>query len=308
MKTVVVANPKSAGGKLGRDWPKIERSLRQRLGSVDVHLTKAPRHATELVRAALRQGADLIVAVGGDGTFTEVTDGFFEGEEALCSSAALGILPFGTGGDFRKTAGVPNVVEAALTKLVEGSPRPIDVGRLAYRDLQGTQKMRHFLNVASFGLGGLVDQIVARSTKVFGGRAAFYAATIRALLSYRPQQVRMKLDDANERFVRIVSVAIANGRFFGGGMKIAPRALLDDGWFDIVEIGDIGLWDFVRSSGRVRRGDHLQMPEVSAVRAKVIRAEPIDPKEVVLLDVDGEQLGMLPATFEIVPRALLLRC
>jgi diacylglycerol kinase family enzyme len=194
----------------------------------------------------------------------------------------------------------------AVARVRNAEPRLIDIGRLRYVDHQGRAALRHFLNIASFGIGGLVDEIVNRSSKALGGKAAFALATLRAMLRYRHQRVRIRLDGKEPKETHILNVAVANGRFFGGGMNIAPHAELDDGLFDVVELGDLGLVDFVLHGQKLRKGDHLQMPEVSFTRAKRVEAHPAIGERV-LLDVDGEQPGMLPATFEIVPRALRLK-
>jgi YegS/Rv2252/BmrU family lipid kinase len=310
MRAVVIANPASSGGKVGRNWKTIEQTLVRHLGPVDVQHTQSLGHATRLTRDALRSATDLIVAVGGDGTFSEVVDGFFDDTAPIRPSAALGLIPFGTGGDFRRTAGIPNQLEAAVQHLRDHEPRWIDVGRLQYVDHDGHTRLRHFLNITSFGLGGLVDSIVNQSSKALGGKVAFYLGTVRALLKYRHQAVRIRLDDAEPREQRILTVAVANGRFFGGGMQIAPEAVIDDGMFDVIELGDFGLMDFVLKSGQVRAGTHLQMEQVRHRRARRVTAEAVDAANdggPVLLDVDGEQPGRLPATFEVVPKSLRLQ-
>lgn len=292
---------------MGRHWKSIESRLRVALGQLSVEFTRAPGHARELVRQKLASGADLIVAVGGDGTFSEATDGFFEGDRPIRESAALGLVPAGTGGDFRRTAGISSNLEDAIRQLRDAGPRAIDVGRLRYTHKHGGTAQCHFLNIASFGIGGLVDEIVNRQTKLLGGKISFTLGTARALFSYRNQRVRIRLDGGEPNEVSILNVAVANGRFFGGGMQIAPRAQLDDGLFDVVQLGNLGLWDFVLHGQKLRRGEHLDMKQVRFAQARQVEAQPAIGERV-LLDVDGEPLGQLPATFEIVPKALLLKC
>jgi diacylglycerol kinase (ATP) len=312
-KTVVVANPQSASGALGRRWPEISRALRRALPGHEAVLTRGPRDATGLAREALRAGADLVVAVGGDGTIHEVVNGFFEGGRPIRPGAALGVLPFGTGGDFRKTARIPRELDRAIAILARGVRRQIDVGHLEYR--QGTHAGPEascvFINIASFGISGLVDRIVNGSSKRLGGRVTFFLATARAALRYRNQRIRLVVhgregSPTRSHALTINSVSVANGRFFGGGMMIAPRAELDDGVFEVVSIGDASPIDLVRNGRRVYDGTHLGLPYVSAWRAARIEAHPAEPGADVLLDVDGEALGALPATFSVLPRALSL--
>ena len=271
-------------------------------------MTQAPGDATRLARAAVTNGAEVVVAVGGDGTIHEVANGFFDGERAVRPEAALGVLPFGTGGDFRKTIKVPRQLEDAGRVLARGRRQTIDVGSLSYRKggARGAPERRLFVNIASFGIGGLVDQIVNTSSKMFGGRVSFLMGTARAALRYKNQRVRMVFDGDEEQFVEatINNVAVANGQYFGGGMHIAPEAQLDDGQFDVVTLGDLSPMDFLRDGHRVYRGAHMGMSKVSFRRAKKVEARPVDANEDVLLDVDGEAPGALPATFTVLPRAI----
>ena len=182
-----------------------------------------------------------MVAVGGDGTINEVVNGFFDGETLVAPKAVLGILPMGTGGDFIKTTGTSRVLVEAAQALAKGTPRAIDVGRLRYVTHEGAPGLRHFVNIASFGISGLVDRYVNQSSKLLDGKASFYLATLRASLRYRNARCRITFDDGPVTEQAVYTAAIANGRFFGGGMKIAPEAELDDGRFDVVLIGDVSL-------------------------------------------------------------------
>jgi len=310
-KTVVVVNPRSQNGALGRRWPEIARTLGRELGGFEHVMTEGPRDATRLTREALAGGAEVVVAIGGDGTIHEVTNGFFTEDGApVRPGAALGILPFGTGGDFRKTVGIPNDLAAAAAILKAGATRTIDVGRLTYRagGHAGDEASCIFINIASFGIGGLVDQIVNSSSKWMGGTLSFFLATARAAARYKNQRVRLILDDKDDEplDITINNVAVANGRYFGGGMHVAPEAAVDDGLLDVVAIGDVGALEMLRDSAKIYRGTHLGLPKVVARKAKKVEARPVDVGVDVLLDVDGEAPGALPATFQIVPSALPL--
>jgi len=307
-KTVVVVNPRSAGGALERRWPEMARVLRRELGGIEAVLTTGPRDATRLAREAIAAGAELIVAVGGDGTIHEVVNGFFDDDgKPAGSGAALGILPFGTGGDFRRTAGIPREIDAAAAVLRAHKTRVIDVGRLEYRKHDGGGTGRSmFINSASGGMAGLVDQVANSSSKIAGGQISFLIASARAWLKYRRLPVRLvfdgKEDDAVE--VKMVNVAVTNGRYFGGGMFVAPNAELDDGLFDVITIGDLSPLEVAMHFPKLYKGTHLAVPNISVRRAARVEISPLGGE--VLLDVDGEQLGVLPATFTVVPRALTL--
>src|SRR5262249_14266831 len=160
----------------------------------------------------------LVVALGGDGTVNEVVNGFFDGDQPIAPNAAFGVLPSGSGGDFVKTLGTPRDLAAAARQLKASEPRPVDVGRLTCIASDGKQQTRHFINIASFGISGVVDKFVNQSSKPLGGTVAYAMATMRAGMSYKNPVVRLTLDGGPPREGPIYNVAVANGRFFGGGM------------------------------------------------------------------------------------------
>ena len=302
---MIIVNPQSQGGALGRQWPHIRRVIRRHFPFGDLH-TKASGEATQLTREALLDGAEQIVAIGGDGTINEVVNGFFSTSGASISSqATLGIIPFGTGGDFRRSLHIPADIDRAAQNIVSGKQQTIDLGKVEYDTGNGETHSRWFANIASFGISGVVDRYVNRSSKRLGGRISFLLATARASFTYQNQRVRLVFDNDPSSAVDITmnTVAIANGCYFGGGMHIAPKALLDDGLFDIVALGDLNWKDLVTSGIRVYHGTHLDLAKVTYRRAQTLRAEPID-RHPVELDVDGEAPGILPATFSLVPKAL----
>ncbi len=301
-RTVVVVNPNSQGGNVGKRWPHLADQIRREVPFEEA-MTKGPGDATRLAREALRAGATRVVALGGDGTINEVVNGFFDDGKPVSPDAALGYLPQGTGGDFRKSIGVPKDFAEAVACLARDHRRRIDVGRLDFTTDGGTG-VRMFANIASFGMSAMVDHAVNDSKKRFGSLSFFWATT-KTTFRYKNQRVRLRFDDDKDAVdLTINTVAVANGRYFGGGMMIAPDAELDDGLFDVVAMGDLGLRELVMNSRRVYKGSHLTLDKVSVRRAKVVRAEPGDGGSRVELDVDGETPGMLPATFTVVPRAL----
>jgi YegS/Rv2252/BmrU family lipid kinase len=302
-RTVVVVNPSSQGGNVGKRWPHLADRIRREV-PFDEAMTKARGDATALTREALRAGAERIVALGGDGTVNEVVNGFFEDGAPIAPDAAFGFVPQGTGGDFRKTLAIPKDLDAAVACLAADHRRRIDVGRLDHATRGGGRAVRMFANIASFGMSGVVDRAVNDSKKRFGSLSFFWATT-KTTFRYHNQRVRLRFDETGEAVdATINTVAVANGRYFGGGMFIAPDAEIDDGLFDVVALGDLGLGELVMNSRRVYKGTHLGLDKVSHRRARVVEAEPTDPGEVVELDVDGETPGVLPARFSIVPRAL----
>ena len=304
---VLIVNPRAGAGRAARRLPELIAALERHGARVDARSTQAPGHATELVREALQEGAPGVAVVGGDGTLSEALNGFFTRDGAPVSEGAwLGPLPCGTGGDFRKTVEIPNEVEAMAARLMSAAPRRFDVGWLEYADHEGRPAARAFLNVASFGLGGSVDRIVNESPKWMGGRLAFFLGTLRAMAGYRNRRVRVTVDDQPPREAGVLNLAVANGQFFGGGMHIAPEARVDDGLFDVVGIEREGLVGNLTLARHLYGGTLLGQPGVSFARGARVVAEPLGDVPV-LLDVDGEAPGALPATFTLRPRAVRLR-
>ncbi len=305
--TTVVVNPNSQNGALGRRWPEVARALRRALDGFDTLFTESPGDATALTREALSAGSERIVAVGGDGTLSEVVNGFFHAGEAISPDATLGVIPFGTGGDFRRTVGLPTDLSSAAQVIADGATRRIDVGLLEYRQHDGEAGSQVFVNIASFGISGVVDRLVNESSKRLGGRLSFMLGSLRATWQYSNQRVQLWFDDDRDDAIdmTINTVAIANGCYFGGGMNMAPDAELDDGFFDVVAIGDISRREAIMSAPRLYRGTHLSLDKVSHRRARTVHAVPLG-REPVELDVDGETPGILPASMRVLPQALSL--
>jgi len=305
--TFVVVNPASANGQTGKRWIEMAARLRGRIGDFETAMTEAPRQATALVRDALSNGAAHVVSVGGDGTHNEVVNGFFDAGRAINGGAMLSLIPTGTGGDLRRTLGLPADAVAAIEYVGE-RPVTVDVGLLTCDDGHGAEVDNHFINISSFGLSGQVVDTVNQTTKIFGGKVSFMLGTARATVKWRNQRVRIVLDpdtpDAQTIERRIYLTAIANARYFGGGMKIAPGAVMDDGLFDVVVMGDLSKAAIVMNSSTVYKGAHLELDKVEHHLARAVRAESFDGDPPVLIDMDGEQPGTLPATWRLLPAAL----
>jgi YegS/Rv2252/BmrU family lipid kinase len=304
MRTFLVVNPESAGGATGRRWPEIHAEVLRALGDRAEHaFTERPMHAAALTAEALRQGYRRIVAVGGDGTLNEVVNGFFQVEGGIPSDACLALVPRGTGGDFRRTYGLNGSLRECCSRL-RGEVRLLDVGRAHFTAPDGTSGERYFVNVASFGVSGRVDRAVNASGKALGGKIAFFVASVRTLAGWHDQKIRLRVDGGREESLSITTVAVANGQYFGGGMRVAPEADPSDGQFDVTVWSGYGLKDFALKSGSVYDGSHVRWAGTRTLRCRTLEAW---SEEEVLLDVDGEQPGRLPARFELLPGALRLQ-
>jgi YegS/Rv2252/BmrU family lipid kinase len=309
MKPHLIVNPASAHGRTGRHFDDIARAVRSALGDFDFSFTERRGHGVQLAREIYRAGANLVVAVGGDGTASEVIDGLMLEHAAgrpRNGGAAFGLISRGTGGDLRRSLGCPADAVDAASLLAGSAERVIDLGRVEFVGHDGEPSARHFVNVAGFGIAGRVVRDVERMGKALGGKATFMLASAKALMGWRDQPVRWRIDGGPWREDRVTSLAVCNGRFFGGGMLVAPEARMDDGLFDITLWKGLGFADFALKKGMLYDGTHVRLPNTTTFRGRVVEAEPLC-REPVLLDIDGEQPGMLPARFTILAGALRAR-
>jgi len=259
------------------------------------------------------QGTKFIIACGGDGTISEVANGIMDSN----SAAELGVLPAGTGSDFRRSIGVPANVAAAARALRDGRTKIVDAVRVAFINDKRERETRYSVNVASFGLSTKVlDHASSGEAKKWlpgftprklGSKLSYAAATVQTTLAASPADVLVQIDGEAERRLRVAEFCVANARYYGGAMKIAPDAKLDDGYFDVVTIGDASSFRLLTNAPRLYFGAHLRMSEVTHALAKQVIARPADKDKQVRVELDGEVVGRLPATFEIVPRALRVR-
>jgi diacylglycerol kinase (ATP) len=306
LKTQVIVNPESNRGRTRKRWAKIKEALSSFLKEFKYAFTEKPSQATDISRAAIQEGTDLIVGVGGDGTVNEIANGFFEGKNLINPKTVLGIVPSGTGCDFSKSLHIPSSLRGALNVIIQAPTPVIDIGRVTYKTHTGDKAERYFLNVADFGFGGEVLERMNRS-RAKRKASSYFKCTIATFFHYRNKKIRLMIDDEEIPRDEYLIGAISNGRIFGKGMKIAPEALLDDGLFDIILVKGMKVLEFLRNVWRIYAGTHLTHPKISFIRGKKIEALPEDPDDNILIEVDGEQIGMLPATFEIVPHSLLVK-
>ncbi len=313
MKPLLVVNPKSGGGATGRTFAAMRSTIERVLGKVEVAMTERSGHGIDLAREGALAGHPLVVAVGGDGTIHEVVNGLMQakggGYGTKADGTQLGIIGQGTGGDFRKTADIEHRLDRYVDALASGRERAIDVGKFT----GGGKTNYYFVNILSAGMGGLVDRYVADSSRLLGGKAAYFGASLKALINARLGNVKVTVTDAEgkeaEHLVRSYMIAVCNGRFFGGGMKVAPMAELDDGLFEVVALGATTKLGFALTSNSIYSGSHIKQPTTMHLRGKKVKLELVnaDAQSKYLLDVDGEPMGGLPLEIECVSKAITLR-
>jgi diacylglycerol kinase (ATP) len=298
MRALVVVNPAATA-----TTPKGRDVLVRALGSelkVDVAETEHRGHGRELGRRAAEDGVDVVVTLGGDGTVNEVVNGL---APLGAAGPELAILPFGTGRDTIRTYGIPKNAERALELLRGGRTRTIDLGRAAFRTSAG-EDSRWYINIGSCGLTGAVAERAERTSKRLGGTPSFLYATVATFAAWRNVPFTVQVDDAPPLELVANNVICANGRAFGGGIRVCPQAEPDDGLLDVLVWGDVGKLDLALNLPRLYRGTHLGHRKVTVLRARRVRVEPERPLP---LELDGELPGSTPATFEIAPGALRLR-
>ncbi len=309
MRVSIVVNPRAGAGSAARKLPGLRRDF-ERLGSnFEILETRHPGHATELARQAREAGCELLAVVGGDGTLNEVSQAYIDAEGAPVAGPPIAIISSGTGGDFARACALDGTGSApTFERLTARRLRPLDLAVVTLHDKTGAPLHRAFVNIASVGISGAVDERVERGPKWLGGKAAFLLGTVGAALSYRNLPVEIDIDGESWHRGPVLIAAIANGQFLGGGMHIAPHAKFDDGLLDVVCVGDLTRAKFLSLFPKVYQGAHLDLPAVKSARGRSVSVRAIRSPKPVLVDVDGETPGHLPLTARIHAGALQLIC
>lgn len=303
---LIIANPRAGAGRAGRGLSGIEAAVRARFGPAEIRLSRAPGEVEALVREAAAAGVPTIVAVGGDGTVNEAVNGLWDEAAGRLAEPlpALLLLPAGTGGDYARSIGTAGLDPAEIVAIA--TERRVDLGRVSVAAPGGGVVSRLFANIASAGSSAAIAESVNRASKRLGGRLAFAWGTLRGLAGWRDRPVRVIVDGEVAAEEVLSAVVVAVGRCFGGGMRIAPEAILDDGRFDVVLMRPVGPLRFVAQGRRAYRGTHLGLPEFSLLRGRRVRVEVLDEGSSVPVEADGEHPGFLPLEAEILPGALRL--
>jgi len=301
-KMFVIVNPVSANNTTGKEWPQFSSILSEKGYEFEAALTEYPGHATELCRQALLSGYGTIMSVGGDGTMNEVVNGFFEDGRPVSENSRLVVFSRGTGCDFIKALGIKKGMEQLLEILERNRERIIDVGCVRFAgDSEAELSTRYFLNVADIGIGAETANRVNRHSKRMKGFLSFLLGAVGTIILYKNKDFEVVIDEDIVLKERLNSVIIANGRYFGGGMKVAPEALLDDGVFDIIIFGNLSKPDLIKSFPLIYDGKHLEHPKLRFYKGSRVRVKSGGKG---LIEVDGEIPGSDDAEFVILPKAL----
>lgn len=310
----IIVNPRAGRGARSRAWPTVRAVLDEAGEDYTVTMTERPGHAREAATAALADGRRYVVAVGGDGTVHEVVNGLMDDRGPRDPDAVLGIVPAGSGCDFAKTFGISDDPQQSARALVhDGIWGKLDLGRVTYRTADGGDASRWFCNVAEAGIGARVVTSAARYPRLLGG-LAYRLASLTAIARYTPQAATVGMVGMRARArageptqishdATVTMVVVANCQFFGGGLRVAPRAIPSDAMFDVL-IGEGTKAEAVRALRKMPHGTHVPDKTIAEYLASSVT---IDGPEALQVEADGEPLGTTPARFEVIPALLNLK-
>ncbi|KAL5792339.1 hypothetical protein ACOSP7_000933 [Xanthoceras sorbifolium] len=310
---VFIVNPQGANGKTGTEWKKLLPYLRSRLGTdcnICESLTSGPSHAIDITREAIREGADAVIAVGGDGTLHEVVNGFFFAGKPVTNhdresahSTALGLIPLGTGSDFARTFGWKNDPHEAIERIAKGIRSRIDVGVI--RGEGG--EAHYFINVADIHLSAKAGYYASRYKKY--GNLCYVIGALQGFKGHKNQNLKVKVNEGEwEEYSQVTAICIGNAKYFGGGMKITPNADPCSGNFEVVILQDFKWYDFIMKLHKLYNGTHLSVKNVTSRSVRSIEVGDISGSCSIFVQSDGEHLGFLPRKFCVLPAAIEMIC
>jgi diacylglycerol kinase (ATP) len=325
--TVLVVNPNSSSGLTGKGWNELYSEIKQALGvSVKVALTKKAGDGTLLARKFLKQGFKNIVAIGGDGTLNEVANGFFEEPVGINSNnidtssgfpplksinpdAIMGVVPAGTRNVLAKSLGLPEGITNCCTAFHLGKSKKMDVIHATVTSPEDHSSMtsRICLNAAEMGVAGEIIERSKKVREVVNSRIVSTITSIAATLpTYQSNECEISINNDSKKFaVKMTMAVVANGQFLGGGFKAAPHANMSDGLLDLVVLKDSGSLKMIDELINMKDGDYKE--EDNIIYRQVRKVAITSKERDVTVTVDGEPIGILPATFEVIPQALTLR-
>jgi diacylglycerol kinase (ATP) len=282
-----IVNPVSGGGKTRKVWPQIAERMRQNGFRLHLHETSRVGDATDIARRIVAEGVREIVVVGGDGTLNEVVNGVLEEDQVACADVVLSLIPCGTGRDFARTIGIRDA-DHAVDVLAGGEVAAVDIGSIEY-SRSGEKSRRFFVNVADVGLGAETAAWMNRSSKRLGGFLGYLMAATRTILVFSGRPARVTIDDVVVHDGPVGMVVMANGKYFAGGMLIAPNASICDGKFDVFVLDDVPKHTLLLSLlPSVYRGKHVGHRSVHHYQGATVQ---IQSPEELPFEVDGEQPG-----------------
>ena len=296
MKVVFIVNNKN--NRLAKVLPRLDEYCQKaKFCKVQFIFTLKEKHAIELAQQATENGCDYLVAIGGDGTLHEVINGMLRSKLQTNEYPAIGMLPHGSANDFARTANISNSIEELLGLIQSDSIQKIDIGKIL---LHETKEIRYFINIAGVGLGPEVVKSREKSSSVLGSSINYFKHIIQGFINYTKKEVSCTSNTWQWKG-KLLQMAVANGRFFGNAICIAPDAKLSDGQFQIAIFGDLSIWDYLKNLGKLKKGIKLDLPQVSYHNSEQVLLESNDS---IGIEADGEYVGLLPATISLLPKAI----
>lgn len=302
VKTHIIINPLSAAGKTGRKWKSHLSAIENRIGkNYSIHFARSQHDATYSARQAIKKGCELMIAVGGDGTFNEAVNGFFEDGRIINPECALGIINSGTGQGFAQSLGLKNSFDFQLDAISQRRFKIIDIGRITFMNPVREFAERYFINECQIGIGGRVVKNVATKYKRFGGKFAFGLIAFLTALSDKSSQFTYKINDSPEISASLHGMVVGNGAYMGGGMMLTPNAKNDDGVLDVLSIKEQSVLRRIMNLSKVHSGKHITSPKFSyqpCISLSIISHDDVP------IAADGEILGTTPCSISILPHVL----
>jgi diacylglycerol kinase (ATP) len=285
-RPLFIVNPAAGAGRAIRAVPELQKALASR--DAEVVLTQRPGQASDLARKAAQDGHTPVVGVGGDGTLQEVVNGLMRDSTA----ATMAVVPMGTGNDFARCVGLPTDLQEAVKLVYDGTPRTMDLGRCG---------QRVFLNAGGVGFDARVAMTAARMPRALRrGALPYVLAVLREVVPNASSMLTIYLDD-HVIEQRALMVAVANGRFYGGGMMICPEAVRTDGLLEVCVVGDLTRREVLGLLPKLFSGGHVGHPRVRFYQSREVRVE--GPGGT-FVQTDGEIQGDVPVEFTAVPAAI----
>lgn len=302
----IIVNPAAGHGAMGKQLKAWRNRLQEVFADASVQVTAGRGEAGTLARQAFERGCRTIIACGGNGTANEVADALLGTGADAETLPELALVPVGVGIDLARSLGLPRLTRDLMVLMKTGAPRTVDAGRVTYRDERGEEVSRHFINIASAGISaGIAASVNAIGRRTWlPGSAVYFLKSARAVIGHRFAHMTVQVDGSTISEGETALVAVANGRFFGSGMAIAPEARMDDGLFDVVIVRSATKMHLLDNFNRIYSGAHRNLPEVTIVKGRSVRIDSAAPAP---FEIDGETPGMAPLAAEVVPKALRIR-
>ena len=316
-KPLIIIN--NAAAKARSAWAAVSERFGAAGFEFDAYQTVQPGDATVQARSALKAGRETIAVVGGDGTLSEVAEGFFEFSEhpgelpsPINSAAVLAILPAGTGDDYARgltghRAPLSHWTNLLISHCREAEPKATRLVDVLYGRCNNYEKPFICLNASTMGIGGRTAARVAAQgslMRAFSGEARFAAAALAELALWRERRVRIVVDDSHVIDAPMNLAAVANALYAGGGMMLSPQAQLDDGKLDVVTASGLNRLQVLRELARIHKGTHVTNPKVQIIQGQRVRIETFSAEDAMQIEADGNVRGVTPVEFRVMPGVL----